>query len=117
MSKYIKAKETGEPNNRLAVFVNVLEENSVGIECPVGIEQVATIHAAADPNPSEQERSCEVSLCLVHDKSIRCKYIVRQLGKGSTESTHLVTQGPKLMEVVISADGTEKKPNEYDGID
>lgn len=111
MGKYIKAKETGEPNNRLAVFVEVLEEN------PVGIEQVATIHAAADPNPSEQERSCEVSLCLVHDKSIRCKYIVRQLGKGSTESTHMVTQGPKLMEVVISADGTEKKPNEYEGID
>lgn len=111
MSKYIKAKETGEPNNRLAVFVEVLEENHVGIE------HVATIHAAADPNPSEQERSCEVSLCLVHDKSIRCKYIVRQLGKGSTESTHVVTQGPKLMEVVISADGTEKKPNEYDGID
>lgn len=111
MRKYIKAKETGEPNNRLAVFVEVLEEN------PVGIEQVATIHAAADPNPSEQERSCEVSLCLVHDKSIRCKYIVRQLGKGSIESTHMVTQGPKLMEVVISADGTEKKPNEYEGID
>ena len=111
MRKYIKAKETGEPNNRLAVFVEVLKEN------PVGIEHVATIHAAADPNPSEQERSCEVSLYLVHDKSIRCKYIVRQLGKGSTESTHVVTQGPKLMEVVISADGTEKKPNEYEGID
>lgn len=110
MGKYIKAKETGEPNNRLAVFVEVLEEN------PVGIEYIAIIHAAADPNPSEQERACEVSLCLVHDKSIRCKYIVRQLGKGSTESTHLVTQGPKLMEVVISADGTEKKPNEYEGI-
>lgn len=29
----------------------------------------------------------------------------------------MVTQGPKLMEVVISADGTEKKPNEYEGID
>ena len=113
MGKYIKAKETGEPNNRLAIFVEVLEENPVG----VGIKHVADIHAAADPNPSEQERSCEVSLCLVHDKSIRCKYIVRQLGKGSTESTHLVTQGPKLMEVVISADGTEKKPNEYEGID
>lgn len=111
MGKYIKAKETGEPNNRLAVFVEVLEEN------PVGIEHVAAIYAAADPNLSEQERSCEISLCLVHDKSIRCKYIVRQLGKGSTESTHLVTQGPKLMEVVISADGTEKKPNEYEGID
>lgn len=111
MGKYIKAKETGEPNNRLAVFVEVLKEN------PVGIEHVAAIYAAADPNPSEQERSCEVSLCLVHDKSIRCKYIFRQLGKGSTESTHLVTMGPKLMEVVISADGTEKKPNEYDGID
>ena len=111
MGKFIKAKETGKPNNRLAVFVEVLEEN------PVGVERVAAIHAAADPNPSEQERSCEVSLCLVHDKSIRCKYIVRQLGKGSTESTHMVTQGPKLMEVVISADGTEKKPNEYEGID
>lgn len=103
MGKYIKAKETGEPNNRLAVFIEVLKES------PVGIGPVATIHAAADPNPSEQERSCEVSLCLVHDKSIRCKYIVRQLGKGSTESTHVVTQGPKLVEVVISADGTEKK--------
>lgn len=111
MGKYVKATETGEPNNRLAVFVEVLEED------PVGIEHVATIHAAADPNPSEQERSCEVSFCLVHDKSIRCKYIVRQLGKGSTGSTHVVTQGPKLMEVVISADGTEKKPNEYEGID
>lgn len=111
MGKYIKAKETGEPNNRLAVFVEVLEEN------PVGIEHVAAIYAAADPNPSEQERLCEVSLCLVHDKSIRCKYIVRQLGKGSTESTRMVTQGPKLMELVISADGTEKKPNEYEGID
>lgn len=111
MGKYIKAKETGEPNNRLAVFVEVLEEN------PVGIERIANIYAAADPNPSEQERSCEVSLCLVHDKSIRCKYIVRQLGKGSTESTHMVTQGPKLMELVISAAGTEKKPNEYEGID
>lgn len=114
MGKYIKAKETGEPNNRLAVFVEVLEENPVGVE---RVERVAVIHAAADPNTSEQERSCEVSLCLVHDKSIRCKYIVRQLGKGSTESTHMVTQGPKLMEVVISADGTEKKPNEYEGID
>lgn len=111
MRKYIKAKETGEPNNRLAVFVEVLKEN------PVGIEHVATIHAAADPNPSEQERSCEVSLCLIYDKNIRCKYIVRQLGKGSMESTHVVTHGPKLMEVVISADGTEKKPNEYEGID
>lgn len=111
MGKYIKAKETGEPNNRLAVFVEVLKEN------PVGIEHVAAIYTAADPNLSEQERSCEVSLYLVHDKSIRCKYIVRQLGKGSTESTHLATQGPKLMEVVISADGTEKKPNEYEGID
>ena len=117
MRKYIKAKETGEPNNRLAVFVEVLKENLVCIEHPICIEHVATIHAAADPNPSEQERSCEVSLCLVHDKSIRCKCIVRQFGKGSTESTHMVTQGPKLMEVVISADGTEKKPNEYEGID
>ena len=116
MGKYIKVKEIGEPNNRLAVFVEVLEENPVGIECPVSIEQVATVHAAADPNLSEQERSCEVSFCLVHDKSIRCKCIFRQLGKGSTESTHLVTQGPKLMEVMISADGTEKKPNEYEGI-
>lgn len=111
MGKYIKAKEIGEPNNRLAVFVEVLKEN------PVGIEHVVTIHIAADPNPLEQERSCGVSFYLVHDKSIRCKYIVRQLGKGSTESTHVVTQGPKLMEVVISADGTEKKPNEYEGID
>lgn len=111
MGKYIKAKETGEPNNRLAVFVEVLKEN------PTGMEHVGTIYAAADPNPSEQERSCEVSICLVHDKSIRCKYIVRQLGKGSTESTHVETQEPKLMEVVISADGTEKKPNEYEGID
>lgn len=107
MGKYIKVKEIGEPNNRLAIFVEVLEEDSVGIK-------YATIHAAADANPSEQERLCEVTLCLVEDKSVRCKYIVRQLGKDSTESTHVVTQRPGLMEVVISADGTEKKPNEYE---
>lgn len=107
MGKYIKVKEIGEPNNRLAVFVEVLEEDGIGIKS-------ATIHAAADANPSEQERLCEVTLCLVDDKNIRCKYIVRQLGKGSTESTYVVTKRTKVMEVVISANGTEKKPNEYE---
>ena len=108
MKKYIKIKEIGEPNNRLAVFAEVLKEN------PVGSRYSTTIYAAADANPSEQERLCEVMIRLVDDESIHCKYIVRQLGKGSTENTHVVTQGPKLMEVVISADGTEKKPNEYE---
>lgn len=111
MAKFVKAKETGEPGNRLAVFVEVLKEK------PAEHERVAHIHVAADPNPSEQERSCDVSLCLVHDKRIRCEYTVRQLGKGSTESAHVVTRGPKLVEVVISADGTEKKPEEYEQFD
>lgn len=108
MEKYIKIKEIGEPSNRLAVFAEVLKEN------PVGLRYSTTIHAAADANPSEQERLCEVTIRLADKKSIHHKYIVRQLGKGSTEDTHVVAQGPNLMEVVISADGTEKKPNEYE---
>lgn len=111
MGKYIKVKEIGEPNNRLAVFTEVLEENSVDIKYDT------IIYVAADANPSKQERLCEVTFCLVSDKSIRCKYIVRQLGKGSRENTHVVKQGPKVLEVVISADGTEKKPNEYERVD
>lgn len=110
MEKYIKIKEIGEPNNRLAVFVKVLEEDAVGIKH-------AAIYVAADANPSEQERLCEVTFCHVSDKSIRCKYTVRQLGKGSRENTHVIKQGPEILETVISADGTEKKPNEYERVD
>lgn len=109
MAKYIKAKEIGEPDNRLAIFVEVLDVDPVG-----EVSHVANLKVAADPNPSEEERSCSVSLCLTNDKSIRCTLTVRQLGKGSTEESHVVTRGPQLREVVISALGTEKKPNDYD---
>lgn len=104
MEKFIKVKEIGEPNNRLAIFFKKSGE-------------CHGIHIAADPNPSEQERVLKVSVRLTSDRKVCQSFTVRQLGNGSTMDPCKIYKGPELVEIVVAAEGTEKRPNDYEGID
>lgn len=109
MEKFIEVAAIGEPNNRLVVFF----KNSG--ECHE--EHSGSIHIAADPNPSEQERVLKVSVRLTSDRKVCKSFTVRQLGNGSTKVPCKIHKGPELVEIVVAAEGTEKRPNDYAGID
>ena len=106
MSGYKVAKQVGERGNRMVVYATECVKDGSGF--------LSAISFAADPNDSDDDRSCIVRIRL---DGAYCFLEVefRQLGRKSTEKPRYIYQANQLVGIVIGADGTEVKPDDYEG--